>query len=180
MFQGTIGILPSPGFNFSRVAPNGNSKRHRGFTLFELIITLVLIGVLVIIAAPRFIGFQGYDARGFFDKLTAAPRYAQMQATASGCSTRFTISSSGYSLEREFPCGSGNFSLPIPHPSRSGAFAGSTPDGVQVQVSGAGSVPFNALGVPQVADPPTVTVSGGGFSQSFRIVPDTGLVEVLP
>ncbi len=154
--------------------------RARGFSLVELVLVLVLFGVIVAVVAPRISSFQDYDALGFFDELTAAPRYAQMQATASGCSTRFTISSSGYSLEREFPCGSGNFSLPIPHPSRSGAFAGSTPDGVQVQVSGAGSVPFNALGVPQVADPPTVTVSGGGFSQSFRIVPDTGLVEVLP
>ncbi len=136
---------------------------------------LVIVGVLAVVAIPRFTGGTPYDARGYHDELIAAARYAQLQATTTGCQARFQVDPAGYSLDHENPCGSGDFGgLPIRHPSRGGAFENSTPSGVSVSVSGDGSVVFDGLGEPQTNTPPQVTVTGGGFNRSFCIQPGTG------
>ncbi|RLV59041.1 prepilin-type N-terminal cleavage/methylation domain-containing protein [Parashewanella curva] len=37
-------------------------KQHQGFTLIELVIVIIILGILAVTAAPKFINFQG-DAR---------------------------------------------------------------------------------------------------------------------
>ena len=137
---------------------------------------LVILGTLAVVAIPRFTGGTPYEARGYYDELVAAARYAQLQATTTGCAARFSVDAGGYALHHEDSCGSSSFgSLPIDHPSRTGAFAGSTPSGVTVS---GGTVVFDGLGRPDAT--PTVQVSGGGFSRSFCVIADTGLVEACP
>lgn len=140
---------------------------------------IVILGILAVVAVPRFTGGTAYEARGYFDELVAAARYAQLQATTTDCLARFQVGSGGYSLDHEEPCGSGSFGgRAVVHPSRGGDFSGSTPSGVNVSVSGDGNVVFDPLGVPQ-AGTPTVSVSGGGVIRQFQVVPETGYVEVL-
>jgi len=52
-----------------------------GFTLVELIMVLVLLGVLAIVLVPR-INTRDFDARGFHDDTLALLRYAQKTAIA--------------------------------------------------------------------------------------------------
>lgn len=54
----------------------------RGFTLIELIIVIVLLGVLAVVAAPRFFNNSDFYARGFHDETMALLRYAQKTAVA--------------------------------------------------------------------------------------------------
>lgn len=55
---------------------------HRGFTLVELVMVLVLLGVLAVFAAPRIFSQSDFEARGFHDETLALLRYAQKNAVA--------------------------------------------------------------------------------------------------
>lgn len=55
---------------------------QRGFTLVELIVTLVVVGILAVAVIPRFASQADFDARGFFDGTLSILRYAQKSAVA--------------------------------------------------------------------------------------------------
>jgi MSHA pilin protein MshC len=54
----------------------------RGFTLIELIMVIILLGVLSVFAAPRLFNSQDFYAKGFHDETMAYLRYAQKTAIA--------------------------------------------------------------------------------------------------
>jgi MSHA pilin protein MshC len=54
----------------------------RGFTLIELIMVIVMLGILAAFAAPRLFSPSDFDARGFHDEVQAYLRYAQKTAVA--------------------------------------------------------------------------------------------------
>lgn len=56
--------------------------RQRGFTLIELIMVMVILGVLAVFAAPRMFNQSDLYARGFHDGTVAYLRYAQKAAIA--------------------------------------------------------------------------------------------------
>jgi MSHA pilin protein MshC len=53
-----------------------------GFTMVELVTVIILVGVLGAVAATRFVGRTGFDARGFADQAQSLMRYAQKVAVA--------------------------------------------------------------------------------------------------
>lgn len=57
-------------------------RGERGFTLIELIMVLVLVGVLAVYAVPRMASNSDFGARGFHDQTLAYLRYAQKTAIA--------------------------------------------------------------------------------------------------
>lgn len=54
----------------------------RGFTLIELIIVIVMLGILAVYAAPRIFNMDEFNARGFHDQTLALLRTAQKSAIA--------------------------------------------------------------------------------------------------
>ncbi len=56
--------------------------RRRGFTLAELVMTIVIIGILIAVTAPRFVSWKGFSSRGTYDEAQAVVRYAQKTAVA--------------------------------------------------------------------------------------------------
>ena len=54
----------------------------RGFTLIELIMVIVIMGVLAVFAAPRMFNTGDFYAQGFHDETLGLLRYAQKTAVA--------------------------------------------------------------------------------------------------
>ncbi|MFA5019125.1 MAG: prepilin-type N-terminal cleavage/methylation domain-containing protein [Methylobacter sp.] len=139
------------------------SRRCNGFSLIELIVIIVIMGILTAYAAPR-LNFAGHAASGYAEIIKSSIRLAQKLAIAK----RATSVSVTFSLA---------------------PFGGCTVNGVQVtneqcdplpngvSVSGLGTVTFNGLGRPNVNTVTTITVSGGDVSRVICLEPETGYVH---
>lgn len=66
---------------------------ERGFTLIELVVVMVVVGVLAITALPRFFFRADYDQRGFYDKALATLQFARKAAVASRHHVCVTVNS---------------------------------------------------------------------------------------
>jgi MSHA pilin protein MshC len=60
------------------------SIRHgaKGFTLVELVVTMLLVAILAYVAIPRFDSFGEFDAAGFGEQTRSVIRFAQKTAIA--------------------------------------------------------------------------------------------------
>jgi len=58
------------------------SVRQRGFTLIELIMVMVVVGILAVFVAPSLFDAGVFRSRGFADQVQASLRYAQKVAIA--------------------------------------------------------------------------------------------------
>jgi MSHA pilin protein MshC len=65
-----------------RESPSQAVSAVRGFTLVELVVVMVVVGVLAIGVLPRFLTRADLDGRGFFDATESILRYAQKSAIA--------------------------------------------------------------------------------------------------
>ena len=55
---------------------------QRGFTLVEMIVVMVLLGILAVVALPRLSGGDAFSEAGFQAEVVAALRYAQKTAVS--------------------------------------------------------------------------------------------------
>ncbi|GEK53192.1 pilus assembly FimT family protein [Pseudoalteromonas espejiana] len=66
---------------------SSSNQRLRGFTLVELIITLVILGILSVTAVPKFLGSSTEDAYAYRDRLLNALRTVQLRAMQNTATT---------------------------------------------------------------------------------------------
>src|SRR5207247_3623636 len=86
--------------------------RRRGFTLPELVMVIVVIGILAVVTAPRFISWKGFSSRGFYDEAQAVVRYAQKTAVAWRRTIYVCVSATAISATSNSDC----TTAPVTHP----------------------------------------------------------------
>src|SRR2546428_8563322 len=101
--------------------------RRRGFTLPELVMTIVIIGILIAVTAPRFVSWKGFASRGSYDEAQAVVRLAQKTAIAWRRSIFVCVSATAVSASSNNNC-----AAPLlAHPTTPGGYLQSTaPAGV--------------------------------------------------
>ena len=145
---------------------------QKGFSLIEMIVIIVIISVLAVFSIGRFADEESFSARGYYDELSAATRFAQRYAVSSGCTVQINITLTTYAVTlQDASCGVGTA---VQGPTGAN-FSGSAPSGVTV-TSGTGDHEFNARGDLDSGGG-MVTVQGGGGSHSFTITAATGFVD---
>lgn len=144
------------------------NNMQRGFTLVELIMTLVIVGILAVAAAPRFFDVNVFKSKGFADQLQAALRYAQKEAIAQRRYVCVALAASSITLTTgaTAACGT-NLALP------EGGNSITAPSGVTLSSSPSSSFNFDALG--RTALKQTITVSGA--TNSIVVEAETGYVH---
>ena len=124
-----------------------------GFTLIELIAVMVIIGILSVVAGPRFFDQEIFAQRGFADEAKSALRYAQKLAIASGCNVDFALTSDGYRVRRwrgGSDCNDRKGTLSTVTRPGGDPFASAPPAGITVPTF---EIFFDAIGRPrQLAD----------------------------
>ena len=114
------------------------ANKKRGFTLVEMVLTLVILGVLAAVSLPKFFNRSTFDERYYHDDLISAARYAQRLATGSGCAVRLSVSGTGFSMVQDSNCdlSSPTYDLTVNRPSDSEAFSNTdVPDGLTITSS---------------------------------------------
>lgn len=133
----------------------------KGFTLVELIITLILVGVLAVAVLPRFADRSDFQNRGFQDETRSLLRYAQKSAIAQRRNVCVTFSDTGVNLtiDTDTPAdGNCNSALALPSAPKGGT-------GLTYSVA---SFKFQPLGDTDQATNITATIAGTNITVDFK------------
>lgn len=149
-----------------------------GFTLVELVLVLILVGIMAFVALPRFADVGAFNQRGAFDEVRSAVRYAQKLAVASGCPVTVTINLPRFFLQQPGNPDCSGALITARHPSQCNIIdpAAATPDDYDCDTppgmgTSAATFTFDALG----STPADITVTVGG--QNFQVENTTGYVR---
>lgn len=73
-------------------------RQCTGFTLIELIMVMIIVGILAIAVMPRFADQSAFESRGFHDETLALLRYAQKTAIAQHRTVCVALNTTGITL----------------------------------------------------------------------------------
>jgi len=164
-------------------------QASRGFTLVELIVILILVGILAVVAIPRFTGVGAYNTMGFNDRAMESLRYAQKQAIAKRRNVCVVFTATTITFTYAATAGSAiNCTINLTGPAGEAAYSISPESKSVVTITASpGSFAFNGQGRPiastsggvvgaALTTVQVITITGEG-ARSFSVEPETGYVH---
>jgi prepilin-type N-terminal cleavage/methylation domain-containing protein len=148
-----------------------NPRRSAGFTLVELVMVMLIVGILAVFVAPRALDLTAWRLRAFADELQAQGMAMQRLALAQRRPVVATITGTGIA----FTYAGGGALATVSCPATASPCIGE---------GGARTVTFNsgnsggAVTSSGAALP--VTVTSGSTSLTYQIESETGLFRTLP
>jgi MSHA pilin protein MshC len=142
--------------------------RCRGFTLAELVTTIVIMGILAAIVVPRLMSSSSFSSRGFYDEGQAVVRFAQKTAIAWRRSIMVCVSVSEISAIVNADCAAPQALL---HAASGAPVKAIAPDGVMLSPV---SFSFNAIGRPSGA---IIITIPGDPERKILVAAETGYVS---
>lgn len=166
-----------------------------GFTLIELIMTMVIIGILAIAALPRLLDRSTFDTRGYVDQTMAMLRYGQKFAVAQRRNIYVRLNGGSVALCMDAAC-----ATPVTAPAGANSgksatltacggsstwFCEAPPSGVTYTTT-APLFYFSALGKPYLPGDVApnssftglgISVTGDGSAHPITVEKDTGYVH---
>lgn len=139
-------------------------KLSTGFTLIELVMVIVILGIISVVAAPKFFDNSVFQARGFADQVLATLRYAQKSAIAQHQNVCVSFTATKVSLKIDATC-STNLNLPDRQNNELDAPSGISFSTIPSNFS------FDALGKPSVG------TSGVISTTTITVEQETGYVH---
>lgn len=146
----------------------------RGFTLVELILVIVLLGILSFFAGARLSDRDQANARGFADQVAATLRFAQKAAIAQRRNVYVNIDTG---TRRVRACLDAAVACATPLQSPAGGALDITGATAVTLTSGTTQFSFDALGRPSFASNVTLTTSANGLTFGVVVETESGYVR---
>ncbi|MCA1924677.1 MAG: prepilin-type N-terminal cleavage/methylation domain-containing protein [Thiobacillus sp.] len=160
----------------------GNCGVCRGFTMVELVLVLIVVGVIAAVAAPRMVDRSAFQTHGGAAEIRAALRYAQKLAMAKNREVCVTTNPTGLALRFEDPPAAGSTCTrdvvrvggnPPPTPPAVATYTVTLPAGIGL-VSSQANFSFDPQGRPVPNAAVSLTVGG---SAPVTVEAETGYVH---
>ncbi|HEY8606812.1 MAG TPA: prepilin-type N-terminal cleavage/methylation domain-containing protein [Noviherbaspirillum sp.] len=179
---------------------------ERGFTLVELVMVLVILGILAVFVLPRLGGVNEFRDRAFADEALSMLRHAQKQAIAQNTAVFVRLDGTSIALCHDADCAqpviapgsrnSGSAETLAACGNSTSWYCAAVPAGVSYTAANAGGAsyvasaarfyfdglgrPFNTGDVAQVSNFASrldLTINGAGAARSIAVEQETGYVH---
>ncbi len=144
--------------------------RARGFTMVELVIVLVLLGILAVFGMPRLIAAISMQDDAWRDELQSALRYAQKASVARRRLTCVDITNTTVQITSATGNPASTCAAAILGPDGSATFATARNGNAVTTVSVGGTIYFQPDG--------RVTTDGAGANAATRTISATGVADI--